>query len=224
MSLISHWPRTPGGFGFFFGENTMNRVAIFIDGFNLYHALDANPAYYKYKWLNLEKFAKCFIYPKDAISEIFYFTAYVTWNPGKLVKHQIYVKALQLVGVKPIFGAFRMKDTVCRICHKAYQIPEEKQTDVNIAIKLFQTATQDTWDTAIIISGDSDLIPAIEAVKNTFPTKKIGVVIPIGRRAEELKLVTDFHRKVKPKHLQTCQFDDIIKIDDTVLQRPASWK
>jgi len=186
--------------------------------------MDSNPGYRKYKWLNLAKFSKCFIAPSDSITEIFYFTSYVTWNPGKLARHQIYVKALQLVGVKPIFGAFRMKDTTCRLCHKQYQIPEEKQTDVNIAIKLFQTATTDLWDTAIIISGDSDLIPAIEAVKTTFPTKKVGVVIPIGRRAEELKLVTDFHKKVKQKHLQTCQFDDTITIDDTVLQRPASWR
>lgn len=202
----------------------MNRVVIFVDGFNLYHALDGIDTYHKYKWLNLEKFAKCFISPKDNIIDIFYFTSYVTWNPTKLAKHQLYVKALQLVGVKPVFGVFRMKDVTCRICHKHYQIPEEKQTDVNIAIKLFQTATQDTWDAAIIVSGDSDLIPAIEAVKNTFPTKQIGVAIPIGRRAEELKQATDFHRKVKQKHLQTCQFDDIIKIDDTVLQRLSSWK
>ena len=64
----------------------------------------------------------------------------------------------------------------------------------------------------------------IEAVKKIFPTKKVGVAIPIGRRAEELKLVTDFHRKVKRKHLQTCQFDDTIPIAGAVLQRPASWK
>ena len=141
-----------------------------------------------------------------------------------MARHQVYVKALQLTGVKPIFGAFRMKDTTCRICHKRYQIPEEKQTDVNIAITLFQTATADTWDTALIVSGDSDLIPAIEAVKKTFPTKQIGVVIPIGRRAEELKLITDFHKKVKRKQLQTCQFDNTITIDEnTVLQRPSSW-
>jgi uncharacterized LabA/DUF88 family protein len=202
----------------------MKRVAVFIDGFNLYHALDDNLAYHKYKWLNLAKFSKCFTWPQDNIVEIFYFTSYVTWNPGKLAKHQLYVKALQLVGVKPIFGAFRMKDTTCRVCHKHYQSHEEKQTDVNIAIKLFQTATTDLWDTAIIISGDSDLIPAIEAVKKTFPTKKVGVAIPIGRRAEELKLVTDFHRRVKTMHLQTCQFDDAIPIDGAVLQRPASWK
>ena len=69
------------------------------------------------------------------------------------------------------------------------------------------------------------MIPAIEAVKTTFPTKQIGVIIPIGRRAEELKQVTDFHRKVKEKHLQTCQFDDTIDIDaNNKLQHPASWR
>ena len=200
-------------------------MSIFIDGFNLYHSLDANPTYHKFKWLNLEKFSRCFISPKDNIIDIFYFTAYVTWNNQKLARHQVYVKALQFVDVKPVFGAFRMKDRICRICHKQYKIPEEKQTDVNIAIKLFQTAVADTWDTALIISGDSDLIPAIEAVKKTFPTKQIGIAIPIGRRAEELKQVTDFRRKVKQKHLQTCQFDDTITIDaNNILQRPATWR
>lgn len=137
----------------------------------------------------------------------------------------MYVKALQFVGITPIFGAFRMKDIKCRVCHKWYKNHEEKQTDVNIAIKLFQTATMDVWDSALIISGDSDLIPAIEAVKKTFPAKQIGVAIPIGRRAEELKQVTDFHRKVKPKHLQSCQFNDEITIDhNIVLKRPEKWK
>ena len=58
-----------------------------------------------------------------------------------------------------------------------------------------------------------------------FPDKQIGIVIPIGRRAEELKQVADFHRKVKEKHLATCQFDNEIKVDDKyVLKRPNNWK
>ena len=203
----------------------MNRVTIFIDGFNIYHALDDFPAYHKYKWLNLKKFSKCFVSPKDNIVDTFYFSAYTTWNPPRLARHQTYVSALRFVNIKIVLGAFRRKDRTCRICKKQYKTFEEKQTDVNIAIKLFQTAIADTWDTALIISGDSDLIPAIEAVKTTFPSKQIGIVIPIGRRAEELKQVADFHRKVKIKHLKTCQFDDIITIDKNhILKRPASWK
>ena len=203
----------------------MNKTAIFIDGFNLYHALDDEPSYHKYKWLNLEKLSKCFIGSKDSIVEIFYFTAYTTWNASKLTKYKNYVAALRLGNVKVIFGAFRHKDRTCQICHKQYKTFEEKQTDVNIAIKLFQTAIADTWDTALIVSGDSDLIPAIRAIKTTFPSKQTGVIIPIGRRAEELKKETDFHKKIKKKHLETCQFNEIIKLNDShVLKCPDSWK
>lgn len=203
----------------------MNRIAFFVDGFNLYHSIDFNPSYYKYKWLSLNKLSHCFVTSHDKIDKVLYFTTYATWDQAKLVKHQAYVKALQSVGVEVVFGAFRYVDKTCRICHKQYKTFEEKQTDVNVAIKLFQTAVQDLWDTAIIVSGDSDLIPAIQAVKSTFPAKRIGLVIPIGRRAEELKQVADFHMKLKEKHLATSQFEDEIIIDGGIkLIRPNTWK
>ena len=62
---------------------------------------------------------------------------------------------------------------------------EEKRTDVNIAIHLFQNAVMDAYDKAVLVSGD--IIPAVQAVQKTFPQKNLSVVIPIGRRAEELK-------------------------------------
>jgi hypothetical protein len=34
---------------------------------------------------------------------------------------------------------------------------------------------------------DSDLLPAIRAVQATFPSKQIGVIVPIGRASEDLK-------------------------------------
>src|SRR3989338_109756 len=192
----------------------MTRVSFFIDGFNLYHSLDSNPAYHRYKWLNLEKFSRCFISKREQIADIFYFTAYVTWNQPKLSKHKNYVVALKIVNIHPVFGAFRRKERVCTRCNQLSATCEEKQTDVNIAIQLFQTAMNDSWDTAMIVSGDSDLIPAIEAVKTAFPAKPVGIIIPIGRRAEELKQVADFHKKVKEKHLKTCQFEDVLRLGD----------
>ena len=41
-------------------------------------------------------------------------------------------------------------------------------TDVNIAVELLQDAFQDAFDTAILISADSDLIAPIAAVKRSF--------------------------------------------------------
>ncbi|MBU1124920.1 MAG: NYN domain-containing protein, partial [Candidatus Omnitrophica bacterium] len=120
--------------------------------------------------------------------------------------------------------AFRRVDKKCRACFKTYTTYEEKQTDVNIAIQLFETAVKDFWDTGIVISGDSDLIPAIRAVKSTFLSKRIGIVIPIGRRAEELKQSADYHMKLKERHLRSSQFDDTLLVDGVEIRRPIGWK
>jgi hypothetical protein len=82
------------------------------------------------------------------------------------------------------------------------------------------------FEVAILISGDTDLVPALEAIKKTFPDKQIGVVVPIGRKAKELVDVCDFHMKMKEKHLRTSQFPDTIYLDPekkVFIQRPKSW-
>jgi uncharacterized LabA/DUF88 family protein len=202
----------------------MPRVAFFIDGFNVYHALDEQKKYWKYKWLNYAKLATCYITTKDTVNNIFYFSALAYWNPEKVRRHNILISGLKHFGVEVILGEFKLKDKKCRSCHCLYQTYEEKQTDVNISIKLFQEAIYDNYDTAIIISGDSDLIPALKVVKTTFPTKQIGIIIPIGRRAESLKNTADFYMKMKEKHLASSQFDNPFDIGSDILQRPSHWK
>lgn len=170
----------------------MARIFFFVDGFNLYHAFDAHARYRKYKWIGLSKLCACYVVDKkDAISGIEYFTALVTWDPGKVARHNIFIKAQENEGVKVVYGEFKRKDRKCKLCHKIFRTFEEKQTDVNIAIRLFQLAIQDRYDKAIIVSGDTDLLPAIKAVQTTFPSNQVGVVIPIGRASEDLKQQTD---------------------------------
>ncbi|MBI2070965.1 MAG: NYN domain-containing protein [Elusimicrobia bacterium] len=202
----------------------MNRIAFFVDGFNVYHALQEEPAYIKYKWLDLIKLAKCFVGRNDTLTKVFYFTAYATWDADKVARHQMYVKALQGVGAEVTLGMFKYKQKRCRNCHKLYETYEEKETDVNIATMLLKTAVQDLYDSAVIVSGDSDLIPAVKAVKSLFPAKKIGVMVPIGRSAEDLKKNCDFRFKMKERHLQTSQFPDIIDLGEGAkLERPKTW-
>ena len=40
------------------GTLSEKRVAVFVDGFNVYHFLDKTPGYKKYKWLNYQKLAE----------------------------------------------------------------------------------------------------------------------------------------------------------------------
>jgi len=199
----------------------MNKVAVYIDGFNLYHSIKEN----KYKWLNLRKLSELFLRKDETLVELNYFSALAHWNIEKVNRHKLFLKALEQEDVKIILGEFKKVTRYCRNCKSQYKTHEEKQTDVNIAIELLAGAINDIYDEAIIISGDSDLITAIKKVKELFPNKKVGVILPIGRRSESLKQVCDFYMKMKKKHLDSSLFDEDITIaDGKSISCPGKWK
>jgi uncharacterized LabA/DUF88 family protein len=209
----------------------MAKITFLVDGFNLYHALDFTMAdrdshrYRKYKWLNLWAFSKLFVGPLDTLNEVVLFTAFATWDMGKVARHKLFVKANESVGVSVVYGEFKRKDKRCRLCHKQFQTFEEKQTDVNIALELFRRAYLDKYDRAVIISGDTDLIPAIKAVRSTFPQKQIGVIIPIGKSSEDLIKHADFKFKMREHHLQSSRFPDTLRLPGgSTLECPLNWR
>jgi uncharacterized LabA/DUF88 family protein len=202
----------------------MKKTVFFIDGFNLYHSI-ANPNYQKYKWLDLAALANHFTNKREKIIDIYFFTALAHWNEDKVKRHKIYIEALKSTGIKIIEGVFRKVDKKCRHCHQWYKTYEEKQTDVNIAVNLFKLAIYDRFDKAFIISGDSDLIPAIKAIKENFSQKEIVVVIPIHQKAYHLKTVCDSYIRIKEHHLEQYQFPDVITLKSgKILSRPILWK
>lgn len=202
----------------------MTRVAFYIDGFNIYHSLDEKAEYHRYKWLNYAAFADLFCSPKEEVTAVFLFTAYYHWSPDKVSRHKKLVAALESVGVETVLGRFKKKDRYCRFGHKC-EAREEKETDVNIAIKLLQGAIDNIYDTAIILSGDSDLVPAIRGVKESFKEKRIGVLFPMERISYELEKIADFHLHITPKPLEDCQFPDVVTLSDgRQVHRPRTWK
>lgn len=216
----------PGGFGFFIlGIPNMKKVMFFFDGFNVYHSLKEVPQYKKYKWLDLHALSKLFVTKKEVISEVYYFTAYATWLPDSMKRHKILVKALEGAGVKVILGEFKNKDKFCRNCKTWFRTKEEKQTDVNIASYLFREAFLDRYDKAILVTVDSDLVPAIELVKKTFPGKEMVLLTPIRRNSYALQKICDYRMKIKEKHLIASQFPDIIPLQNgKELLRPPEWQ
>ncbi len=173
--------------------------------------------------MNYRKLAEQVIGPEDTIEGVFYFTAFAYWNRPKVARHKEYIKVLRSVGVEVIRGRFMRKETECHLCHRFYVTHEEKRTDVNIALKILRDAIEDRYDRALIISADSDLLPAIKAVQNCVPGKDIGVMFPIGRGGYELRNNADFRRKMTEKLLKTSQFPDKVRIGDKIIERPADW-
>lgn len=219
-------PRLLRAWVFLWGKRgrSTDRFVFLVDGFNLYHALDSTQKYQKYKWLDLRGLASLFIPKEGRLEKVFYFSALATWDQQKVSRHQAYIRALRSTSVEVVFGKFKLHDETCRKCGHRYKRPHEKETDVNIAVKLFQLSVQDVYDVSVLVSGDSDLIPAIKGVKQIYPHKKIGVLIPITRHAQDLSQSCDFHMKLKEKHLSASQFPSPLKLGDgQEIHRPASW-
>src|SRR5207248_1507058 len=126
--------------------------------------------------------------PLQELSMTKYFTAPITGNKVKQERQNAYLDALRtLKDVEIMFGRFQPDRKDCDRCgHTAYH-PQEKKTDVNIATSLICDAIEDKFDTAIIITGDSDIVPALEAVKRLKPTKRLVAAFPPNRYSKELQ-------------------------------------
>jgi len=215
------------------------RVVAFVDGFNVYYPLKEHAELAGYKWLDYWRLCAS-VLPKDAtLAKVFYFTALYNMDPDGVARHRTYIRALQSVGVETVYGKFKRKDRTCWIhrrnakahlptcanCDGTVKSFEEKQTDVNIAVRLLVEAHNDTFDTALVVTGDTDLIPVIVAMHNEFPGKRVGFFFPPHRTSQELKAIADFTIKMKTKHLSTCQFPDKITLKDgSIIERPSTWR
>ena len=102
-----------------------------------------------------------------------YFTTRVVPEPGdpdKARRQNTYLEALQtLPDLTVHFGYFLPKERTCRRCGATLRTYEEKMTDVNIAVQLLGDAQDDVFDTALVVSGDSDLYGPIETVRRRYP-------------------------------------------------------
>ena len=116
------------------------------------------------------------------------------------------------------------KDIKCHLCSRNFITHEEKQSDVNIALKMLGDAVDDLYDKALIISADSDLLPVIKSIQKNTPEKEIGVMFPIGLTSFELRQNAAFRRKMSERLLRQCQFPDKIKVGSTIIERPDNWR
>jgi len=167
--------------------------------------------------------ARSVIPAKDEITSVNYFSAYADWIPNRAAKHRKYIEALKTRNVSVIMGRFKWKDKTCPLCHKKFIMHEEKQTDVNIALKVLEDAMADKFDTVVLVSGDTDFLSIITTVKRLYPEKRFGIMLPIGSKAKILRDTADFHIKMKKKHLEQNQLPPKIETPHGSIMIPSNW-
>lgn len=205
------------------------RVTAFVDGFNLYHAVD-DTGLEHLKWLDLWALGRVFApAPQYELTDVFYFSAYATWRASAYARRRAYVAALEAVGVTPVLGAFKAKTRRCHVCFAEWTAHEEKETDVNIALAMLDGAFRDRYDRALLFTGDSDLAPAVRLVLRDFPDKHVRIITP-SRRAYPFDLVQAAGgiataKRLKRIHLERCLLPEVV-IDSSgaiVARRPAKY-
>lgn len=201
----------------------MERVLVYIDGFNLYFGM-MEAGYDKSRWLNVAQLAQNLLKPTQEIVAVKYFTSRVSNNPNKQKRQTIYLEALETRGVEIIYGHYQSNSIECNRCGHIWMDQKEKMTDVNIATHLIVDAYQDRYDMAMLISGDSDLVPPIKAVHSLFKQKRVFVSFPPKRHNQTVAVAAKGSQTIGRKSLADSQLPaTITKSDGYVLARPVEW-
>ena len=205
----------------------MQRVMVYVDGFNLYFGLRSK-GWRRYYWADLRRLAKNLLRPEQTLIAVRYFSARISARPGhsgKRKRQATYLEALETLPDFHIhFGHYLAKPQQCNTCGATWDTNEEKMTDVNIAVELLGDAQDDSFDTAIILSGDSDLTTAVQAVRRRYPDKRVIIAFPPDRNSIQMRKVASGWFRIGRKTLKDSQFPDrVTKADGFVLERPEQW-
>ncbi len=207
-------------------DGDKKRIIVYVDGFNLYHAIDdlSKP---HLKWVNLRRLCEEFMDTSVAkIEDVKYFSALAHHYPDRVHRHEKYLTFLKAADVTAVMGHFKEKHRKCPKCRHSWMGHEEKETDVNIAIHMLKDAVQGNLDIAYLISGDSDLVPAVKMVMKLAPSVMVKVISPPGRyhSKEMAKLVGNKRlSKIKEIHLERNLLSTRMIFDDKVIHMPIAY-
>lgn len=206
------------------------RTNFYIDGFNFYYgAVKDTP----YKWLDFGRFFHL-VFPKNQINRIRYFTALVRPRPNdpqQLQRQQTFIRALETIpGFSVHYGIFLSNPRRMALVKPPTGGPrtvevlatQEKGSDVNLATYLIFDALDNDYETAVVVSNDSDLALPIRLVRERLH-RTVGLLNPHANQSKELSSVADFHRPVRKGVLAAAQFPVTLQDAAGTIHKPAGW-
>lgn len=201
------------------------RVVAYVDGFNLYNGLKEKHGR-KYLWLDLQALATSLLLPGQVLVSVHYFSARVRGS-ASAARQSDYLDALAahcpLLVVHE--GRFQQKEVHCHRCGAVHRSYEEKETDVSIAVALLEDAVLDRYDTAMLLSADSDLCPAVRSVGRIAPHKRVIAAFPPRRVSVELGRTAHGAFTVPDSKIRKNLLPETVETDAGVaLKRPAYWR
>ena len=216
------------------------KTIVYVDGWNLYYGLLRKSPH---KWLDLFALFQHHVLAADAdVVEVRYYTApllaRICDDPASPYRQSIYLQALKKMPPKRvsiILGALELSTSHLRLVYPppdgattalVYKMTEKK-SDVNLASDLITGAFLGQYEQAVVCTNDSDLAPAMAAVRRHCPQVRLGLVAPIlgsDHRRAGRDLVQQAHwcKLLSVKYLALAQLPT--KIPHTSLYQPQLWR
>lgn len=172
----------------------MTRLAMFVDGWNFYWSLvDANIK--PYGWCDFALLAQQQTGMLSAAVAVKYFTSADRPHPEKIADRQatIWWRALEFRGFEIIKGEFRStRVEVEQQIRQDQKKWREKQTDIALASHMIADCNrierdfdrpgkwlwQPGYDEAVLLSQDSDFVPAVEILVGDPFQRRVHVLLP----------------------------------------------
>ena len=200
------------------------RVVAYIDGFNLYFGLkSANLK--RFYWLNVQLLAQNLLKAGQDLVFTKYFTSRVSYPADKERRQSTFLETLDTLNdFRIYYGHYQANPRRCLKCGHKVLIPNEKMTDVNIAVEMMSDAYQNLFDVALVISADSDLSAPVLAIKSLFPEKRVIVAFPPQRHSAQLQRLAHGFLQIGRAIIAKSVFPDKVpKPDGFILKRPKEW-
>ena len=203
------------------------KVIVYVDGFNLYYGLKKNMKWRRYYWLDVVKFFEMFMKPNQELVCVKYFSAKPD-NLDKALRQNAFFQANKENSKFQLFlGKYLRKNIKCYNCGHIIQTYEEKESDVRIATQIVNDANNHHCDVAIVVSADSDMIPAIELAMAAGT--KVFVYFPPFHRSNSLSGISTsrvINLERYESRFRQCILPDVVHLEsvDFDLTIPDKWK
>jgi hypothetical protein len=224
------------------------RTVVCIDGFNLYYArLTGTP----YKWLDLwtlmdRILASAYPDARAQIQAVKFFTAPVlaryASDPASEHRQKSYHNALKFApsgSVEVIQGHHIQEQKRGRLLDETEHpelvrvaVLEEKKTDVNLGLNLYAAALAPDVDQVVLVSNDTDFVPALEHIKRDCPNVVRGVIFPVPDAATGKRMATSLdelaswtRRHISEDELAKSQLPrSVLNRKKKAIVRPEKWE
>lgn len=190
----------------------MKRVAILVDNMFLENASKLYNAYPS----DLSKLPSILLDKEEEHYKTYVFDA-LPWLPDnpsepQKLKRENKMRYLTAMRYKERIvieeGYVKPKKTTCPYCKKENIVPVQKLVDVKLSVRLVSLGWSKSVDKIILISGDADIIPAVEDIERSGVIVKLAYVNDksVGTASGLIKVCPEKH-PLTPQELRFLHFD-----------------